>query len=260
MIKKASEADKQKLLDYANKKASENLFIVGDIESYGFDKEYQDVWYEEIDGKIEAIYLKYRDNFVLYSDSMKFDPKAVVDLIFQHEINHLSGLAACVASIHPYLETQFTRQNCYYCVLDDKTKLIESDQCQKVCEADFEAIATLVSNTEEFGYTKQRALDTVKRYFEEHAKQSIIKIEDTIVTYAAVNIESSTAGMVVCVCSDKRYRNHGYATKNVSCLVNQLVEENKSACLFYDNPSAGSIYHAIGFKTVDEWVMYQRKQ
>lgn len=260
MIKKAGEKDKRRLLDYANKRASENLFIVGDIESYGFDKEYQDIWYEEINGRIEAIYLKYRDNFVLYSESNHFDPKAVANLIFQNGINYLNGLASCVATIHPYIEALFVRQNCYYCVLDDQTKLIRENQSILVKETDLDAIAELVASIKEFNYTKEKALATVKRNFDEHAKQSIIKIDDQIVTYAAVTVESSTAGMIVSVCSAVNYRNQGYATKNVSSLVKQLVKENKSACLFYDNPSAGSIYHAIGFKTVDEWVMYKRKE
>ena len=58
MIKKATVVDRERLLALANEAPSENLFIIGDIETYGFDKDYQEIWYEEIDGKMEGIYLK----------------------------------------------------------------------------------------------------------------------------------------------------------------------------------------------------------
>ena len=81
MIKKATVEDRELLLALANEAPSENLFIIGDIETYGFDKDYQEIWYEEIDGKMESIYLKYRDNAVIYSSSNKMNPKEVVDLL-----------------------------------------------------------------------------------------------------------------------------------------------------------------------------------
>ena len=41
-------------------------------------------------------------------------------------------------------------------------------------------------------------------------------------------------------------------------LCKNLIDENKIPCLFYDNEEAGKIYKKIGFKEIDQWVIYYK--
>jgi hypothetical protein len=41
----------------------------------------------------------------------------------------------------------------------------------------------------------------------------------------------------------------------LSSLCRDLLGEGKTLCLFYDNPRAGSVYHRLGFETIDQWLM-----
>ena len=54
---------------------------------------------------------------------------------------------------------------------------------------------------------------------------------------------------------DPKYRRQGYATACTAALVKDLASRGKSACLFYENPQAGSIYKRIGFRDQGMWRM-----
>jgi uncharacterized protein len=44
MIRILTEEDRKKIMDFVSDKPAENLFIIGDIENYGFDNPIQTLW------------------------------------------------------------------------------------------------------------------------------------------------------------------------------------------------------------------------
>jgi len=44
-------------------------------------------------------------------------------------------------------------------------------------------------------------------------------------------------------------------TQCLSKLCQDLLSENRTLCLFYDNPEAGAVYHKLGFETIGKWKM-----
>ena len=83
-------------------------------------------------------------------------------------------------------------------------------------------------------------------------------IEDenrNIISCAGTSAESKYAAMVVSVATDKNHRKQGLASKCVSKLCMDTLQDCDKMCLFYDNPEAGSIYHRIGFNTIGNWSM-----
>ena len=65
--------------------------------------------------------------------------------------------------------------------------------------------------------------------------------------------------MVVSVATRKDYRRQGLMTQVLSKLCQDLLNEQKTLCLFYDNPEAGAVYHKLGFKTIGKWKMIVRQ-
>lgn len=63
--------------------------------------------------------------------------------------------------------------------------------------------------------------------------------------------------MIVGVCTHKDYRNQGLASKLMTALVNDVLDEKQYVCLFYDNPAAGKIYKNVGFMDMGLWTMYR---
>ena len=59
MIQKLSEKDRELVLSYVGKQPSINLFFIGDIEQFGFDKDFQDVWGKFDDrGNLKGVLLR----------------------------------------------------------------------------------------------------------------------------------------------------------------------------------------------------------
>lgn len=57
MFVKCTAKDEEEILAYLSSRPALNLFIIGDIETYGFDSEDQDIWcYREDDHKISGVY------------------------------------------------------------------------------------------------------------------------------------------------------------------------------------------------------------
>jgi len=80
MIRKLGFDDKDEVLDFLCVEAAFNLFLIGDIECYGFENEnvvflgsYDDV------GKMNGVLLKFHENFIPYFRDSQFDTQEFRD-------------------------------------------------------------------------------------------------------------------------------------------------------------------------------------
>jgi uncharacterized protein len=60
---------------------------------------------------------------------------------------------------------------------------------------------------------------------------------------------------VVGVCTVKEHQKKGMASACLVRLCQDLLQEGKELCLFYDNPDAGRIYERLGFVPIGRWMM-----
>lgn len=82
-----------------------------------------------------------------------------------------------------------------------------------------------------------------------------IKDKGKIISTAALTAENSKNGIIIGVATDKEYRTKGLAKSCVGNLCKEMVLENKSVLLFYNNPDAGKLYKDLGFKDINRWLM-----
>ena len=64
--------------------------------------------------------------------------------------------------------------------------------------------------------------------------------------------------MIVGVGTHPDFRNMGLTTKCIVKICNEIIDENKTPCLFYDNIEAGKIYKKLGFKEKGDWAIYYK--
>jgi predicted GNAT family acetyltransferase len=70
MLRKLNETYEYSLLRFLERDPEINLFIIGDLENFGFDKDFQEIWAEYNDeGEYIAVLLRYRTHFIFYSIS-----------------------------------------------------------------------------------------------------------------------------------------------------------------------------------------------
>lgn len=258
MIRKLIEQDRQLVLDYVGKQPSINLFMIGDIEQFGFEKDFQDVWgkFDE-QGNLKAVLLRYTNNFIPYYEDVDEDLVCFKEIISSYPSPKvISGKADLLHKFKDIFKLD-KEKSAYFCELKDGQNLVTWDDTIKVATGnDAEKIYNLLESIDEFSDTvndkamiKNRLEDKSGRaYYIENDKGDMVSIVQT-------TAENSKSAMVVGVATKVGYRENGYMSKCLSRLCSDLLKEGKTLYLFYDNPKAGKVYHKIGFKEIGRWTM-----
>ncbi len=261
MIRRLTSADHEVCFNLIKNQRAENLFIIGDIEAYGYEQEFQKVWGEFDDtGALVAVLLKYEDNYIPYAPG-DFDVEGFAEILRKDPtLKMMSGLKQVTEKFEPYLlEKNQRKRQTYYakCTkLTTDTKTVDVSIVQQAVPDDAEDLIVLLNSIPEFSNNKM-TVERKKRGFEEGVSRSFFIKEDGImVSTASTAAENSLSAMVVSVATHTNYKKKGHATKCMVKLCSQLLSEEKELCLFYDNPAAGAIYKQIGFEDIGFWMMY----
>lgn len=260
MIRKLLERDRNSVLQFLSKEPSINLFLIGDIEAFGFEQEFQDVWGQfTVNGELEGVLLRYNENFIPYFIKPNFDISEFKNIILNNiGKTMISGKESIVKKFEGILPNHTSRLT-HFCELTDGKRLnaFESDKEIKIAkECDAKRVYDLIESIEEFSDISN-SIDMIKHTIKT-ATGRIYYIESddgTMVSVAQTTVENSKSAMVVGVATLKEYRNNGLMRKCLSKLCMDVMSEGKTLCLFYDNPKAGSVYHNLGFNTIDKWMM-----
>jgi predicted GNAT family acetyltransferase len=260
MIRKLNKEDKKVVMEYLTKESALNLFMIGDIENYGFNnEEFQEMWGEfDKTGDLKAVLLRYYDNNIIYSRG-QYDVEAIADIIKNNEPKMVTGKKSCVEKFDPYLEIAKKRDT-YFAKLDKAGELYKGellDQITKTKLEDVQLIWDLHQRIEEFDN-----MDSVERKEKKYKDKTgrgyhiYNETKDKIISCAETTAENSFSAMIVGVATDPKHRKKGLASAVMSKLCKEVLEEGKELCLFYDNPAAGKIYKRIGFEDIGIWSMW----
>ena len=265
MIRKLTALDNEKVMALILPKASINLFIIGDIEMYGYDIDFQELWGDFNDyGNLRGILLRYYDSFIVYG-IYGYDAQGFAQIIEDYEkADVISGEEEVLKVIQPFLNENYDHKATYFAECRNETlNLSENENLRARVECakpeDALEIATLTGSIEEFQNGKdnfdEQAARISKAITDRAGRYYFIKENGKMVSTVATTAENSKSAMIVGVCTDPLYRKKGYVTAIMSEILQDLFEEKESVCLFYDNPNAGNIYKRSGFVDIGRWAM-----
>lgn len=263
MIRKLTSSDNALLMEYLKEEKSFNLFIIGDVENFGYDSDFQDIWAEfGRDGQIIGILLRYRHFYIPYSKG-DFDVKGFVDIIKGDKaFEAMSGKKSVIEKFDNLIKFAKKKEQ-YFAELTDNSLLDREIDLIEVKKADIEdvdSINDLKEQIEEFDITPSNK-ESFRQSIETGTGRSyFINMDGIAVASASTTAENSESAMIVGVCTHPEYRRKGYATKCITALCNEILGEGRTLCLFYDNPNAGMIYKSIGFKDIGKWKMYSGRE
>ncbi|MFS0574682.1 GNAT family N-acetyltransferase [Sporosarcina sp. 179-K 3D1 HS] len=264
MIRKLTETDRQAAMDFVSEKPAENLFIIGDIEMYGFDNPIQTLWGDFTEsGMLRGILLKFTDNFIVYAPD-EFDAKGLADIMNRdRDFKFLSGIEAIIRQVEPYLNEKPAEPRVLHYAkcerADQLQKVPDSIEVKRAVPEDAERIVEQLQGIPEFATSTlnvERNRETLRNgsgrtwYIEEGGK---------IISSASSTAENSQSAMIVGVGTLPEHQKKGLASYCMSVLCKELLSEGKMLCLFYDNPDAGVIYKRIGFVDIGKWCMWTFK-
>lgn len=262
MIRLLQEQDRASVLNFLYQESSYNIFIIGDIEAYGFSEPFQRIYAEFDDEKnYLSVFLRYRENAVYYAPLTRFN-HAYLTIFDQDPFNFISGQSELMKLIEPHL-VGFKKKHMYFCEARQLTYPLSHESSIKTLQSEEQAYSLfkLLSMIEEFNYHDKQTDAFVKEKMQSLQMGMTLFIEEnnTIVSTVATMAETTKNAMVVAVATHPDYRHHGYASRLMKRLMTiYLQDKRKSLCLFYNNPDAGKIYHQLGFVTIGTWDMYNR--
>ncbi|NCD05217.1 MAG: GNAT family N-acetyltransferase [Spirochaetia bacterium] len=242
MIRKCNEADIEILNNYLYKRKELNLFVIGDIENYGFNNTNLEIFID-YDNRVRTIYLRFFNNLCVVSYELFFDLSFIKELINKYSIRNISGEKDLLDLISL---DDFALKPYFFASID---KLDLELDTSNVIELNKTHVPQLLEKTNKIFDMDVTAPESLILELENKSKHIYAILEgDEIISSASSSAESKELAMVVAVFTLEGYRQQGYALKCVYALCNRLIKEGKTVCLFYDNPHAAKLYEKIGFK------------
>ena len=255
MFRKLDTSDKDKLFKFLEKEKAYNLFILGDVENFGFETEMQELWAEFDGDEYIAVLLRYK-NFTIVSSYGEFSVNIFIDKIKSFDgVQGISGKEWIVDLLVPHFKHKKIRKQ-YLAQLSDINdipKELLDDKVTLAVAEDAKEIFELGESIVEFSDFKSSVENTRDRIIDKTSRTYYIRDNGKIVSSASSTAEIATAAMVVGVATNLDHRGKGYASKCTAVLSSVLLNKGKSPCLFYDNPTAGKIYRKMGYKEIGKW-------
>lgn len=263
MIRKLSETDREITLKFLVNEPSINLFIIGDIECFGFNEDFQELWgsFNEIN-ELNGVLLRFHQSYIPYFRDLEFDITEFKNIITKDKnIKIISGREDIVLKFSDILVNPRLK-SMHFCELTNKDRLNKIDERVVLAkEDDAERIYDLLLDIDEFDTEETNSPEKIlKTISSKSGRIYCIKNENgDLCTVSQTTAESSSAAMIVGVATKKEFRQKGLMTICLTKLCKDLIDEGKSLCLFYNNPDAGKVYHKLGFVTIDKWMMAVEK-
>ncbi|MFZ7944100.1 GNAT family N-acetyltransferase [Neobacillus sp. 19] len=262
MIRKLTEQDHQQVITFLSEEPSINLFIIGDLEVFGYSSEFQEIWAEfDEENMIKAVILRFHQSFIPYAKG-EFDTEGFVTIMKQYnQPILLSGKSDIVEQFEVFDDLHLGKKQVTFfaeCLTDEYLSTEnQSIAINKATIKDVDQIIELRGSIEEF-HISSDAREILVQAMESNTSRTYYTEDNNVITSCvSTTAENSLSAMIVGVCTRKEYRRQGIATAIMQRLFQDILDEGKKLCLFYDNPEAGRIYKKLGFKDIGKWTMYR---
>ena len=266
MLVKATESHREEILNYCLEEEVFNIFIIGDIENFGFSSEIQDIWYEKEDDKIMGIALRYHTTLIVYSKDLNMDFSLITSIADNMNIENISGKSTVIDKLYPYLKGNYSRKDTKFCQHRDINALKEVEEDIKIAkEENAMEIANIYGKIPEFKslYSSDvniRYKQIYNRISTGEGKHLFIKDSLGIVSHGNTTAENSNSAMIGGVFTREDKKRMGYGSQIVSYLTKDLLNRKKNVCLFYENKIEGQFFSKLGFETIGNWTVLRREK
>ena len=262
MIYKCTDSHRELVLDFLELDPIANLFVIADIERYGFDSLDQDVWAYTGDlDEIEGVLLRYRDIAIpVHGKEFSGFDTFLPLLQSLDEIKVISGEKIAIDQYSDY----FTEMEETETIISVCQELLERPQSLMLVEEleKTDILAYIHWQRECFEDPSESEAVLTEMLDSKEICIKIIKNDSNeIISSGRVSGETSKAGMLTRIGTLKSEESKGFATAITAALTLYCLENDKKACLFYNEPAAGSIYHRLGYQdTTEKWKMLTPKK
>ena len=124
MIRKLTEDDRKKTFEFLSDEPAINLFVIGDIECFGFDEDFQELWGSFNDlNHLEGVLLRFNESYIPYYKDTNFDSTDFRNIITADSRKKIvSGKESIVKQFRGILKNP-KEKSMYFCELKEVSKL-----------------------------------------------------------------------------------------------------------------------------------------
>lgn len=270
-----SSDDNAQLLAYLAPAPEANLFITGDVASFGFDPPVRVYASELADGSWDGVLLCFSgavSDYIFYSPNQEFDARQVAGFIrgdtgrggmpfrLNGQLATVEKLAALLG-LGPARPMRIARLD----QVDASSvhELPAGAVVRQIEPGEIDLVVDLLGTIDEFRHTypnaealaraRERKLDDMTRGC---ITVGAFAPDGRLVAVASSAAASSESAMIVGVATREGERGRGYATAIVASLCERCLGGGmRFLCLFFENPRAAAIYHQLGFVDVDDYAL-----
>ncbi len=261
MIRRLTAQDKDTILDFLYEEPEINLYIIGDIENYGFNTKNLTFYGEFKDGKPVAVMSKNMSNITFYTSEKTFN-EAWIDVF--NDVGFL--FISCKTSFMPAIKKHYPemREDVMDFMKSTTFKRDESIDYSglKILkdEQDAKNVLDLIKTIPELYTVHAKGDDEAIKYFLRNSNENgttvFYEIDGIVAATASAVYETKKSAMIVAVATHDDHRQKGLGKKVMHYLMDLYVnQKHKTLCLYYDDPRAEKLYKKLNFVDIDRWSM-----
>ena len=260
MICKLTAKNNEQVMEYLQLKPSFSLFLVADIEKYGYESDVFTVWGAFEQRELQYVFGKYYNTLIIYSNIDELPVKEICHYLNSHGLNYNTLIGRRVLAEQFLQQVSFSKvYRNFFCELRPENFTPRINQQLTVTKAQLSQttdILKLLSSIEEFS-----RLDFHQDALKAHIKDGgvyLIMEQGEIASLAMCSANTRKLANIGGVCTAKPYRKQGYASTVVSTISQDYLRQGLICCLGYNNPAAGSIYKKIGYQEVGQVIIARK--
>ena len=252
-MKLAQKRDFPMLLQYLKEGLPYTIFMIADIEKYGFESPFMTIYLGEQEGRLASVFLRFYNNLVLAGEKSALDIDEFRDVVMRHKIRTVMGKYELIACVAPFLEEGDPVKNEVYYLLNEEKLLTASDGIVFATLKDVREIHEFLVSIEGFSVIYKDEEMIRRRLQSGEGLHVFIRENGRIVAHANTAATSAEGAMLGGIGTCLSCRHKGYARKLVAFLSSYLLGKNIRPCAFSSYAVSDSLFTELGFEVVGEW-------
>ncbi|MBU4691920.1 GNAT family N-acetyltransferase [Mycoplasma sp. ES3225-GEN-MYC] len=256
MIIKATEAQKNIILDFLDKDVDNNFFFIGDIENFGLHSKIHSTYVKlSPDNEIVAVLLIFNNTLLFYDPFSQLHWNEIIEIVNKNKLININISENMYKRFSDNFNSKRFNVHKQYLARLNSFVNLDTSRAIEATKEDIKLIVESRLKIPEFTEFTSDFVNEYNSYLESYesgvSHPFIIKSSSgKVVSCATIAINASNKSVIGGVYTLPEFRQSGLASIVVAALSNWILSRGNQPILFYHNPEAGKIYHSLGYKDV----------
>ena len=256
MIVDYNKTDNEELLALLESNLYQNVYLVIDAETYGFEGEYVSTWIlKDARDNVQCIIYRYYNTIQLFT-TVYISDIAIYELsefLKSHSFEMISGDSKTISKLHILLKDDYKDDYGYIYVCEKSDDMVKSEFINVATVDELYAAAKLICTDTNIGGhydVNILALQLKERMLYKGCRNIIYRKDDKIIGHIATYAETKDMAVLGGLITDSSYRGSGVGKSIFKYVTFLLHKDHKQPILYCYNSSLHKWYESMGWEKV----------